>query len=279
MNKTYKYTLLTLFLSVVFVVGSMEGMNFILQVRERQFLSGNGRIVVEAPVRAWQEQAGGMEGENGENSQERYVLTVEQMEEVISSWDESTTVIHDPVNGQISMEEAMRAGKEWLAEMGMVENVDAGTHSMYATLSIMQKRSWEMQLEPYYSFWFVQYSSQSIIAYLYINAVTGRVWNADITLYEDLPEKVPYEKLSLFAELSGLPLSGSEVVFKNQEGTQAVLMAEGSPLCAEMEFYRSQTEYPYTGYGEESLPSYEEGILDSEHVILLFKLDVSIDDY
>lgn len=279
MNKTYKYTLLTLFLAVVFVVGSMEGMNFILQVRERQFLSENGRIVVEAPVRAWQEQAGGMEGENGENSQERYVLTVEQMEEVISSWDESTTVIHDPVNGQISMEEAMRAGKEWLAEMGMAENVDAGAHSMYATLSIMQKGSGEIQLEPYYSFWFVQYSSQSIIAYLYINAVTGRVWNAEITLYEALPEKVPYEKLSLFAELSGLPLSGSEVVFKNQEGTQAVLMAEGSPLCAEMEFYRSQTEYPYTGYGEESLPGYEGGILDREHVTLLFKLDVSRDDY
>ena len=56
MRKTYKYTILTLFLAVAFVFGSMEVMNLILRAREKQFLSESGRVVVEAPVRAWQKQ-------------------------------------------------------------------------------------------------------------------------------------------------------------------------------------------------------------------------------
>ena len=55
MNKTAKYTALTLFLAVVFSFGSMAGMDYILLTRERQLLTESGRAVVETPVRAWQE--------------------------------------------------------------------------------------------------------------------------------------------------------------------------------------------------------------------------------
>ena len=147
---------------------------------------------------------------------------------------------------------------------------------MYARLSVaVQKQSVEAQLEPYYSFWFVRCSGQSMMAFLYINAVTGKVWSADITLYEDFLEEIPYEKLNLFAELSGLQMSDADIVFKNQEGTQAVLMAEGSPLCAEMEFRHSQTGYAYTGYGEDGSTGYDSGMPDRENVAILFKLAVN----
>ena len=280
MNKTYKYTILTLFLAVVFVIGSMEGMNFILQARERQFLSESGRVVVEAPVRAWQERDSDMEGENEDNPvQVGYVLTAEQMEDVISSWDESMAVIHNPVNGQISMEEAMKAGEEWLTEMGMIENADAETHTMYARLSAaVKKESVEAQLEPYYSFWYVRYSRRSMLAFFYINAVTGKVWNADVTLYENLPEEVPYEKVYLFAELSGLQISETDTVIRNQEETQAFLFAGDSPLCAEMEFFYSPAGCShYTDYGGE-LAEYDDGMSGREHVLLIFKLAVSKED-
>ena len=264
MNKSYKYTILTLLLAVLFVFGSMEGMNLILRAREIQFLSESGRVVVEAPVRAWMEQNGGAEGEDGDNLQEGYVLTMAQMEDVISSWDENTAVIHSPVNGQISMEEAMRAAEEWFVEMGIIEDMEAETHSMYARLSVAaQSASDKTQLEPYYSFWYVRYSSQSMMAFLYINAVTGRVWSADITLYEDLTEEMPYEKLNLFAELSGLQISEADTVIRNQEGTQVLLFAGDSPLCAEMEFYYSP------------VVEYDAGMPDREHVRLIFRLVVS----
>ena len=50
MNKSYKYTILTLFLALVFAFGSMAGMNLILRAKERQLLTERGRAIVEAPV-------------------------------------------------------------------------------------------------------------------------------------------------------------------------------------------------------------------------------------
>lgn len=284
MNKTYKYTILTLFLTIIFVIGSMEGMSLVLRARERQFLSESGRVVVEAPVRAWQEQDSSMEAENLDNSiKEGYVLTAEQMEEVIRQWGGRMAVtVHNPVNGQISMAEAVKAGEEWLAEMGMEGNgqeKDMGSNFMNAMLGVaVQNPSTETPLEPYYSYWIMQFSDQSMKAVLYLNAVTGQVWSAEITLLEDLPEEIPYKKLNLFAELSGLQITDTDTtMIKNQEGTQAVLMVEGSPLCAEMEFHYSQTGYPYASYGKEGFPGYDDGTLDRENVSIIFRLAVSKD--
>lgn len=72
-------------------------------------------------------------------------------------------------------------------------------------------------------------------------------------------------------------MSDADIVFKNQEETQAVLMAEDSPLCAEMEFHHSQTGYAYTGYGEDGLTEYDGGMLDRENVAIIFKLAVNRD--
>ena len=284
MNKSYKYTILTLFLAIMFAIGSMEGMNLILQTRERQFLSESGRVVVEAPVRAWQEQDSNMEGENRDNLiKEGYVITAEQMEEVIRQWDGRMAVtVHNPVKGQISMAEAVKAGEEWLAEMGMEGNrqeKDMESNSMNAMLGVaVQNPSAEAPLKPYYSYWIMQFSNQSMKAVLYLNAVTGQVWSAEIILLEDLPEEIPYEKLNLFAKLSGLQISNTDTVIKNQEGTQAFLMAGGSPLCAEMEFHHSQTGYPYTGFGKEGFPGFDDGIFDRENVSVSFRLAVSKDN-
>lgn len=284
MNKSYKYTLLTLFLAIIFAIGSMEGMSIILRIRERWFLSESGRVVMEAPVRAWQEQDSSIEGENKDSSiKEGYALTAEQMEEVIRQWDGRMAVaVHNPVNGQISMAEAVKAGVEWLAEMGMEGNVqekDMESNFMNAMLGVaVQNPSAEAPLEPYYSYWIMQFSDQSMKAVLYLNAVTGQVWSAEIILLEDLPEEIPYEKLNLFAELSGLQISDTDTVIKNQEGTQAFLVAGGSPLCAEMEFHHSQTGYPYSGYGKEGFPGFEDGTVDRENVSVSFRLAVSKDN-
>lgn len=53
MNKSYKYTILTLSLVLIFAFGSMAGMNLIIRAKERQFLTESGRTEVELPVREW----------------------------------------------------------------------------------------------------------------------------------------------------------------------------------------------------------------------------------
>ena len=122
--------------------------------------------------------------------------------------------------------------------------------SVYATLGIAsQEESTAVQLEPYYSFWKVEFSSHSMQTILYVNAITGKVWGADITLYESFPEEMPYEKLRSFAELSGLEFSDYNVA-KNQEETQVILGIDGSHLYAKMEFQHLQSGYLNNGNGE-----------------------------
>ena len=143
MNKSHKYTFLTLLLASVFIFGSMAGMNLILRVREGQLLTERGSALAETPVRAWGDLEDGEEAVSDKRHQETYTLTVEQMEEVIGHWNSREgDIIHEPVTGQISMAEAIENSKEWLLKMNFVETKSDNdlADSVNATLSIGKKR-------------------------------------------------------------------------------------------------------------------------------------------
>lgn len=259
MSKKNKYTIFTLSLAVFFSFGSMAGMKLALQIRERQLLTEKGRIVIEAPVGSWQTVDNKKEEdekeENAITEKERYLFTTGQMEEVINGWNQRTGVtVHNPVNGQISMEEAIKMAQQWLAEMGLNENKqksDIDATSMSAILGVATQEILEgIQLEPYYSIWTVQIMNDSIKADIYINAITGKVWGAEIILYESILEKIPYESLRCFAELSGFEVYNADIAV-NLEGTQAIMKMGDSQIYAEMEFWSSGINYSSANYDEE----------------------------
>lgn len=281
MKKTYKYTVLTVVLAIVFSFGGMAGMNLILKARERQLLTKSGRSVVEVPV---QTNVGQEKDQNF--NKDRGTLTIEQIEQVVSLWDEpDEVVVHNPADGQISMGEAIRAGQEWLINMGMeVERKDNDEVHQYATLSTAVRESSEeeddnedVQTAPYNSFWRVQFYSSSLEAFLYVNAVTGQVWSADIILYDDFPKEIPSKKLRDFVELCGLKVSGSESeeeLWQPSYSWMERVEIENSKLIAEMQFMRSQTGYPGSGYGKEGLLNFRSKILYKENVNIVFKLSL-----
>ena len=276
MNKAYKYTLFTIFLSLVFAFGSMAGMNFIMEAREKQMLTERGRTVVEAPVRGWQKQGGSEENEDGEGSAQRsYELTTEQVTEAISSWNSRTgETVHNPVVGQISMTEAIQKGEMWLADMAIEESGQGSdTHFVNATLSVPEQNEMSGQLEPYCSFWTVQFSGGVMNAVLYINAVTGNILGAEISLYRNLPDNLPADKLSLFAELAGFQENDTEIVF-NSDGTSAFLEIADSHLCAEMGFQRKQKGYFDLAHYEQGNLNADSDIYYNEYVVITYKLTV-----
>lgn len=240
MNKTYKYTFFTLLLAFIFVFGSMVGMNRILRFREKQLLTERGRVVAESPIRAWENdrESAMREATGGES------LNIEQVEKVISSWNNRTEIIlHEPVPGQISMEEAIRAGENWLTEMHIRKKTDVMAHSINAMLGAGGQMEYTGEtLEAYYSFWTVQYSSQSMGATLYINAVTGKVWGAEITL-ENTLEESPDERLRLFVELAGLQIGedDSAVIYSGEFGTEIAI--QGRRLYAQENIYDTVKSY------------------------------------
>lgn len=264
MFKSSKYTLITLFLAVAFILGSMDGMDFILRVREKQLLGASGTAAIVSPVRAWQQGEGDIEGEADQQADDDgYVLDIGQIEEVIRSrnhYDEE--VIHDPVRGQISIEKAIEAGEKWIAEMGIdVGNemeTGEGLDFVNAILVIRkQKGALSVQMEPYYSFWTVGFSDQSTSIVLCINAVTGKVWNAEILLKDHMLDEPPYKKLRRFSELAGFQASDKRFVKVSEGKEQAILEIENSSLytrmrCAEVIVdsssivsYSDAGSYPY----------------------------------
>lgn len=242
MNKTYKYTVITVILAAAFSLGSMAAVNVMLQAKEGQLLSENGEIETGKAVWEWQKKE---------------TLTAEQMEAVVSRWKENRIMtVQSPASGQISMEEAVRAGKEWLAQMeledyewadewqrGESTNIKKKEteeiYSVYATLGTLAEKKFFEEQQLYDSFWEVRLSNRSLQAFLYVNAVTGRVWRAEVTLYENLPETMPYWKLKDFIELSGLePFHRGAI--KSEDESEAAWDVADSRLCAKMEFSRAE---------------------------------------
>lgn len=238
MKKTYKYTFLTMFLALAFIFGSMAAMNFILYIREGQLVSESGMAVVESPVRPWQ---GWGDEPDEKDDGKRYSLTAVQVRDAMERWNKRLgETLHDPVEGQISMEEAVQEGEEWLISMGIGEGeaqgADDGLKFVKAALGVgIQKGSSKVQLEPYYSFWTVHFSGSYTDAVLYLNAVTGRVWRAEVTLYDNLPEELPCEKLECFVEMAGLKVTDDAAEI-NEEKTQAILVVEDGLLYAGLDY-------------------------------------------
>lgn len=234
MNKSYKYTILTLFLAIVFIFGSMAGMNFIIRVREGQLLTQRGRVLVETPVRSWIDLESNKEPASDTVNQERYTLTVQQMEEAILYWNNREgEIIHEPVIGQISMGEAIENGKEWLMEMKYVETESDNflAYSVNATLSVGKKReTLNTKLEPYYSFWTVKYANGDMEAELLLNAVTGKVWGANITIYENITEGFNYENAISFWNMAGIQMSETDFCKISAGQTWEIYGAEETAL-------------------------------------------------
>lgn len=93
---------------------------------------------------------------------------------------------HDPGPGQITMQEAIEIGREWLG--GLEQHIYfhpslLNFHDPPSAFLIQNiQRLNEGFLPPEYSFWNVTFSSMFMTATLLINAVEGRVWRTDLTL-------------------------------------------------------------------------------------------------
>lgn len=261
MLSKHKYTFIFLILAVLFIFGSMEVMNYILKIMEARLLTEGGRVEMESQVRTWDSRENDKSGVVSEDTAgERNVLKINQIEDSVRCWNNrNSLILHEPVAGQISMEEAVKAGEAWLVEMGIGEEKDAAAYTINAELGIGVPTGEVLgQSEAYYSFWTVKYSGQSISAIIYLNAVTGKVWGAEIILYEESPEKTPDDRLRLFVELAGLQVSDddSDVIDSGEtidsSETKTEIAIKGSQLYAQKNSYSiaigMENSYEHTTY-------------------------------
>lgn len=249
MNRASKYTLLSLLFAAVFVFGSMAGTDLILQMWEKRRLQESGTVTMESPVLAWQSAETGEEydGQDGEalvrDKEEDLTLTEKEIEQVIRYRKNCEgELLHDPVKGQITMEQAFAAGENWLVEMGFWDHSRTHSEPLLHRASLGTKTAKEglhMPIEPYYSFWTVRFSSTDMYVSLSVNAMTGRVWDAKITLYdiENVNNDKSLDKLERFIRLAGIEAPVEQYVEISDSGSWISMAVKESPLYAQMRGY------------------------------------------
>ena len=246
MMMKYKYIVFSLVVAVLFVVGSMAAMNYLLRYREAKLLTGRGKLEVESPVREWNGRRSDEKNiASGDDEGIEYPLTMEQMEEAVKSWSKRTEVtLHDRVTGQISMEKAIENGKMWLKEMKIDKEADETSFSINAELGIgRQKKDMGGQREAYFSFWTVTYLNQSMNAVLYLNAVTGKVWGAEIKLYKEPSKKIPDTSLQTFVSLTGLQVPDGDIDVTGTGEVISEIAIKGSRLYVQESAYSMSIVY------------------------------------
>ncbi|MDE7061959.1 MAG: hypothetical protein K2O73_01780 [Lachnospiraceae bacterium] len=274
MNRTRRYTLISLLAAFVFIFGSMAGMSMILKARERQLLTQSGTIVVESPVQAWE----GLEntGEEETGTAGSYTLTESQIENAIINWAaRSSLSLHDPVEGQLSMEDAIQCGKDWLGKMGFGRRDREDPWAIRATLGVPVS-GWvsQEQLAPYHSFWMIRVSSKTMEAELVMNAVTGQVWEAIVKQYDGMPEKLPGEALPLFMELAGVEINAADSEIVTSDGARAYVKVEDTRLYGVVEMGRTQTDIAVVSEaGSRDVRPYTEGTIDVTVTTLYIDVD------
>lgn len=209
----------------------------------------SGTVVMESPVLAWQDPAAedtaaGEGDETGKTKKDaERILTVEQMEQVIKYRNHCEgEILHEPAVGQITMEEAIASGENWLVEMDFWKRQNLELLSRRASLGIKADLSMlEVPMESWYSFWTVRFSNEYLYADLSINAVTGKVWDAEISLYGNMAHRQSFDKLELFVRLAGVQGEVEKFAQTNQSGSLVYIAVKGSQLYAEQGYYTANT--------------------------------------
>lgn len=242
MSRMPKYTVFCLLFAAAFVFGSMAGMDLVLQMRESRRLQEGGSVAVESPMPAWQSTEKEEEYAKQEEEGDR-ILTEEQIEQVVTYRKNCEgELLHDPVRGQITMEQAFASGENWLVEMGFWDGNQTHSETLLHRASLGTKTIKEglpVPIEPYYSFWTVRFSGADLYASLSVNAMTGRVWDAKITLYdtEYVNGDKSFKKLEQFIRLAGIEAPVEQYVEISDNGRWMSMAVEESTLYAQMREY------------------------------------------
>ena len=242
MRENHWKTLAMLFFSAVIVFGSSLGKDFLLLQTERKLMNQQGKIAVATPVIGWHMSTDAETETTGDmiiNSK----LTVGQVREALYNWNNSQyKMIHDPVEGQLSMEEAAKNAIDWLSVMKkelQVAEFDETFYSVNAVLNLgVQEKSNKEPLQAYYSFWTVRLVGKDITATLLLNAVSGEVWEAKIVLPTmDIKERT-LQSLNTFAEQTGIWEAGDKAEIMLDKDCTAIKGKNGG--VAEMQCTGSQ---------------------------------------
>ena len=184
MRKDKIYTLLVFCLSFTVMSGGWFLIKGLLYYKEREMLSAKGQIVLENTKTDREENNSGVQGNFVPQ-----VLSEEQMAAILTVWEAGgREILHEPMAGQINMEQAIEAGEKWIISLAEKQILSAGFigYSFRDTSAVLYTLDSAVLLEEsWISYWKITYTGDDVKIVLKIHAATGQVWKADISMNED----------------------------------------------------------------------------------------------
>lgn len=191
MLKKKLYALMAFLLSLGVVVGGWFLTRALLVRAQREFLGRTGQITLQSSEAAL--LSAGWTGDTAGDAAEDAVfegqsLSEDRIAEVLDAWENGgNELLHEPMGGQMNMEQAIGAGKRWItvmAEHGVVpeELRECDFDKITAKLCTL-----DVQVDfdrTLLSYWLIQFTEDDTVVSLTVHAVSGEVWKADILMKE-----------------------------------------------------------------------------------------------
>lgn len=174
------YTAVLAVASLLVVFGGWFFTREMLERRKAEFLSGSGVVALRAEQTALLAQ----EEAEADAPFEPYELAEEQMRDILTMWNlGGKEMPHEPKEDQMNMEQAIEAGREWIASLAEHEVVpteltNGDFEKITAQLSTLEvSTSLDERLV---SLWTMEYMKGDVNIKLTIHAMSGEIWEARI---------------------------------------------------------------------------------------------------
>lgn len=235
MRKSRIYTTAMFLLAVCIIFGGWFMTARLLRVREEKFLDSTGRIEVQSAETALFSDSGqNTQAEEKEGHEEFCGRTMTEYTRalVLAIWEYGgNEVPHEPLYGQMDMEQAIDAGKKWIENMAVqgvftdelqedeYDTVKASLFTLDTPLIISDLD------QSMYSYWKVQFIRNDVTVELTIHADSGEIWMASISVNDKNGVVETYD-LAYLMKYAFPFMEVGDVIWT--EDTQAGVMVESS---------------------------------------------------
>lgn len=189
MNNSKIYVLFVFLLSFGVVVGGWFLTKALLSQKQEEFLDRTGQIALqltETSLLLADQSEEADEDLTEDTLFQGQSLSEEMMAEVLAVWESGGNELpHEPKKGQINMEQAIDAGRNWItimAECGIVpeELAECDFDKVTARLCTMDAQvDFDDSL---LSYWLVQFTENDVAVSLTVHAASGEIWKAGLSM-------------------------------------------------------------------------------------------------
>lgn len=187
MSKGKIYTLLVSVLSFSVVFGGWFLTKQLLNQKKTEMLKSSGQVALQSSETTWFGETW-LDHTQSKSDFVGVELSENEIKKILEVWESGADEVpHEPLEGQMDMEQAIMEGRNWisnLSEQGILPAYLAEC-SFDKTSAKLCKPDAEVTFDEYLlSYWQNIYVEGDVKIILTINAATGQIWKADISMNE-----------------------------------------------------------------------------------------------